>query len=211
MDRETEAVISNAHLRHTLLAIRQVIGEKGFNDLFKSVNLETFLVSYPPDNIDDSIPVQAYARILQTTEEIYGHKGEGILRRIGRESFHLVLREQATRMNLAKRVMGICSIEERLQFILESIIEAKQEMYPHADIWLEEHERKLLLTEQNCLDCYQRQSSQPVCHLTTGMIDEAFLWATGQNIESKETDCIAMGDAYCRFEVKKTPPQRSST
>jgi predicted hydrocarbon binding protein len=211
MDRETEAVVSNAHLRHTLLAIRQVLGEKGSKDVYKSVDLEAFLVSFPPDNLNDSIPVQEYARILQTIETTYGHEGENILRRIGRESFHLVLREQPTRMNLAKRVMGTWSKEQRLQFILESIVDAKQEMYPQADIWLEEHERTLLVIEQNCLDCYQRQSTQPVCHLTSGMIDEALLWATGQNIESRETDCIAMGDAYCRFEVNKSVPQRSST
>jgi predicted hydrocarbon binding protein len=47
--------------------------------------------------------------------------------------------------------------------------------------------------------------------LTTGFIDEALQWVTGKEIKVIETDCIAVGDAYCRFEVGKEIPQKNST
>ncbi len=211
MINDHEMAVANTHIRQTLLAIKQVLGEKGANDIYQAAQLDTLQTSLPADDMSHSITALEYAHLLQVIDATYGKRGARILQRIGRASFHIVLREQPTLMTLAKTVMGIWSQERRIQFMMETIVETQRKTYPHAEIWLEEKNGKLAYIEQNCLACHQRQSSHPVCFLTTGFIDEALQWVTGKELKIIETHCIAVGDAYCRFEVGKEIPQKDST
>ena len=201
MDREIDAAVANAHFRQILLAIRQVLGEKGSKDIYQSAKLDAQLVSLPPDNLDRTFSAQDYAHLLQTIDFTYGERGPRILHRIGKESFHIVLRDQPGWMGTAKRVMNLWSPEQRIKFMLEGIIATQRKAYPQTEIWLEEKDGQLAYIEQNCLVCYGRQDPHPVCYLTTGFISEAMHWATEKEFEVQETACIATGDAYCRFTV----------
>lgn len=210
MDRENDAAVANAQFRHTLLAIRQVLGEKGAKDIVQSAKLDVKLASLPPDNSDRTFKEQDYAHLLHTIEVTYGDRGPWILHRIGKESFHIILRDQPGWMGTAKRVMSLWSPEQRIEFMLEAIIDTQRKTYPQNEIWLDGKDGQLAYIEQNCLVCYGRQSRQPVCFLTTGFISEAIHWATEKEIEVQETACTAKGDAYCRFTVE-TAKHRSYT
>lgn len=209
MDRENDAAVANAQFRHTLLAIRKVLGEKGAKDIVQSAKLDVKLASLPPDNSDRTFKEQDYAHLLHTIEVTYGERGPQILNRIGKESLHIILRDQPGLMGTAKRVMSLWSPEQRIEFMLEAIIDTQRKTYPQTDIWLEGKDGQLAYIEQNCIVCYGRQSPKPVCYLTTGFISEAIHWATEKEIEVKETACTAAGDAYCRFTVE-TAIQRSN-
>jgi predicted hydrocarbon binding protein len=210
MDRENDAAVANAQFRHTLFAIRQVLGEKGAKDIYKSAKLDVKLASLPPDDSDRTFMEQDYAHLLHTIEVTYGERGPRILHRIGKESFHIILRDQPGWMGTAKRVMSLWSPEQRIEFMLEAIIDTQHKTNPQTEIWLEGKDGQLAYIEQNCFVCYGRQSSQPVCYLTTGFISEAIHWAAEREIEVKETACTATGDAYCRFTVE-TAKHRSNT
>jgi len=211
MDRDNEAAIANTHFRQTLLAIRRVLGETGAKDIYRSVNLDVHLATLPPDDLNHNFAAQDYARIMQAIETTYGQRGARILERIGRESFHIILREQATLMSAANKVMSLWSTKQRIHFMMQTIVDTQHKTYPQAEIWLEEKDGQLAYIEQNCLICHERQASHSICYLTTGFIDEALQWATGKEIEVTEIECSAMGNAYCRFEIGKKVPYRSST
>ncbi len=206
MDRENDAAVANTYFRQTLLAINQVLGEKGAQDIYRSANLDVYSSALPPDNLDHKLNAQDFAHLLQTIETTYGQRGPRILRRIGRTSFHIILREQPGWMSTAKRVMNLWSPQQRGQFILEAIVDTQRKTYPKSEIWMEEKNGELAYIEQNCLVCHGRQSSQPVCHLTSGFITEAVHWASEKEFEVRETACIAVGDAYCRFTIGKGNP-----
>ena len=211
MDRENDAAVPNAQFRHTLLAIRQVLGEKGSKDIYQSAKLDFKLASLPPDNLDRTFKEQDFAHLLHTIEVTYGERGPRILHRIGKESFHIILRDQPGWMGTAKRVMSLWSPEQRIEFMLEAIIDTQRKTNPQTEIWLEGKDGQLAFIEQNCLVCYGRQSSQPVCYLTTGFISEAIHWATEKKFEVKETACTATGDAYCRFTVEIAKHRSNTT
>jgi predicted hydrocarbon binding protein len=210
MDRVNDTAVVNAQFRHILLAIRQVLGEKGAKDIYQFAKLDVNLTSLPPDNSDRTFKKQDYAHLLHTIEVIYGDRGPRILHRIGKESFHIILRDQPGWMGTAKRVMSLWTPEQRIEFMLEAIIDTQRKTDPQTEIWLEAKDGQLAFIEQTCLVCYGRQSSQPACYLTTGFISEAIHWATEMEIEVKETACAATGDAYCRFTVE-TAKHRSHT
>ena len=201
MDRENQPAITNTHFRQTLLAINQVLGEKGSQDIYRSAGLDAFFATLPPDDLTRIFDSHEYSRLLQAIETAYDQKGPWILQRIGRETFHIVLRDQSTLMSSAKRIISLWPPEHRTQIMMQTIVEAQQKTYPDSETWLEDKHGQLAYIEQNCLVCAGRQSSHPVCHLTVGLILEALQWATGKDVMVTETDCAAKGDAFCRFSI----------
>lgn len=204
MESGNEMAVANAHFRQTVLAIRQVLGEKGARDIYQLAKLDRELSSLPPDNYDRSFKAQDFSHLLHTIELTYGERGPRILNRIGKESFHIVLREQPGWMGAAKSIMSLWSPEQRIEFILESIIDTQRKTSPQSEIWLEKKEGKLAYIEQNCPICHRRQSQHPICYQMTGFISEAINWVTEKDFTVQESACIACGDAYCQFTVETT-------
>ena len=211
MVRDHDPKVANSQVRLTLLAIQNVLGEKNSREIYQSMNMNSYMASLPPDNLEQIFPAQDYAGLLETIETTYGSRGPRILKRIGREYFHLTLREQPNWMSSARRVMNLWKPVQRIEFVLEAIVETQQKTYSHSEVWLEDKNGQLSYIEQNCLVCYQRLSSTPVCIFKIGFISEAIHWATDADIKVEETACIAAGDSYCRFSIEKTLPPRKST
>jgi predicted hydrocarbon binding protein len=207
MESENDLAVANAHFRQTLIAIRQVLGENGTKDIYQRAKLDSKLSTLPPDDFDHSFDVQDFSRLLHTIELTYGDRGPRILNRIGRESFHVVLRERPSWMGTAKRVMRLWSPEQRIGFMLEAIIDTQRKTYPNSEIWLEEKDGQVSYIEQNCVLCHGRKSQHPICYLMTGFIREAINWVTEKEFEVQETACIGTGDAYCRFSIVTTKSQ----
>jgi predicted hydrocarbon binding protein len=201
MDKEIEGAIPNTQFRQTLLAINKVLGEKKAKEIYHAANLEAQLVSLPQDDLERIFPAADYARLLRIIDTTYGHRGQRILERIGRESFHIVLREQPALMNTVKRIIGLWNQGQRRKFMLETLVEAQHKTNPGQDIWLEEKDNHLAYIDQDCLNCYHLRSTTPLCSLTAGFIAESVHWAGGSEIRVEETHCIAMGDPYCRFQI----------
>lgn len=207
MESENDLAVANAHFRQTLLAIRQVLGEKGAKDVYQLAKLDSKLSSLPPDNYERTFKAQDFSHLLHTIESTYGERGPRILNRIGKESFHIVLREQPGWMGTVKSVMNLWSPEQRIGFILEAIIDNQSKTYPDSEIWLEEKEGQFAYIEQNCLICHGRQSQHPICYQMTGFISEAINWATEKEFTVQETACIGTGDAFCQFVVETSKYQ----
>jgi predicted hydrocarbon binding protein len=201
MDRENHLTISNTQFRQTLLAINQVLGENASQVIYRSANLDDYLATLPPDDLNLTINARDYSGLLQTIESAYGQEGPLILQRIGRQTFHLSLRDQSTLMSSARRAIRLWSPDQRLQIMMQTIVDTQRKTYPQSEFWLEEKHDQLAYIEQDCLVCNERKSSKPVCHLTIGFISEALQWATGVKYRVSETDCIAMGDAFCRYSI----------
>jgi len=48
-----------------------------------------------------------------------------------------------------------------------------------------------------------KRSDRPVCHLIKGTIAGGLEALTGWKMDAEETKCLAMGDEYCEFTVKR--------
>lgn len=211
MDRENDAAIVNTHFRQTLLAINKVLGENRSMEMYYKANLENYSSALSLDNMGRTFTGYEYAHLIETIEKSYGDEGPRILRRIGKEAFHIVLREQSGWMDAGKQVFNLWSSNQRSQFMLEAIVETQRKLYPNHEIWMEEKNGELAYIEQNCLVCYGRKSTETVCQLTTGFIKEAIHWASDVVFDVQETSCTAMGNAYCRFIIAKSSASSQST
>ena len=211
MVQDHDTKIANSQLRLTLLAIRDVIGDKSSRDIIQSLNLDSYLTSLPPDDLEQNLPAQDYASLLETIELTYGSRGPGILERIGKSTFHQILREQPNWTSSARKTMNLWKPVQRIEIMLEAIIESQRKAYPQTGTWIENKNGRISYIEQDCLVCYRRQSSTPVCFLKIGYISEATHWATEVEFSCLETACIAAGDPFCRFSIEKTSVSQQST
>lgn len=207
MVQDHDPKLTNSQLLLTLAAIQQVIGEKSAQEIIKGLDSEADLSDLPPDNLDLKFPARDYAKLLAAVESTYGSRGPRILTRIGRSTFHQVLREQPNWMSSARRTMSLWKPTRRITLMLEAIIESQHKTYPHSESWIEDKNGKISYIEQNCMVCFGRVDSSAVCFLRSGFLSEAVHWATDRDINFQETACIASGDPYCRFSIDKTRQQ----
>jgi bacteriochlorophyll 4-vinyl reductase len=204
MTHREDSVIVNAVVRQTLAAAEEVIGENRLNAILRASGLERFVGTYPPDDLEPAVKISEYARFNKAIEDFYGRGGRGILKRIGQASFRYAVEEQAMLMGLAGMAMKALPKKQRIKFVLNSLVIALKKSNPEVEAWSGEKAGKIIYAEKTCAMCFGRESDMPICHLYVGTLSEAIRWATGDDYQVKETDCIAMGDPYCQFEVGET-------
>jgi len=201
MIQHQDPKIANTQLRLTLLGMQQVLGEQSTQEIIGNLDFESELAELPPEDLELRFAAQDYAQLLAAVERSYANQGARILTRIGRATFHQVLREQPNWMSSAHSAMGVLKAKQRIVLILEAIIDAELQIYPQGESWIEQRNGQISIIEQNCLVCCGRQESSPTCYLRSGYLNEAVRWAVEVEYQFQETACIAMGDPYCRFSI----------
>jgi len=200
MAHRAEDVIVNALVRQALSCIQEVMGDNGLNAVLRASGLERFIDNFPPNDLSPGIKTADYARLNQAIEDFYGRGGRGILRRIGKASFQYGVREQSALLGVAGAALKLLPEKQSIKFILNSMAGALKKSNANVNAWVEDADR-LSYLEDTCGICHSRTSRDPVCHLYVGSISEAVYWATGKSYRIIETDCMAKGDPYCRFEI----------
>ena len=201
VERNASMMIVNALVRQALTSAQEVMGENGLNAVLRSSGLERFIGNFPPDNLEPSIRASEYAKLNAAIESFYGRGGRGMLRRIGKASFQYAVREQSALLGIAGVALKLLPEKQRIKFILNSMAGALKKSNPQIEAWVDDKGERLAYMESTCAICYDRHSTDPICHLYAGSIAEAVQWATGREYKIIETHCLAKGDEYCRFEI----------
>ncbi len=174
--REPEKwLFTNALMRQAILAIGEVMGERGLKVVLRQVGMERYVDELPPNDLEQGVSTTEYAALNQAVEEFYGRAGKGMLKRIGRASFRYGVEEQTA-------LMGVNN---------ETYIE------------VQETPEGFIFADFTCGVCCGRKAEHPICHLYIGSISEAVKWATGHDYEVREIECRAMGAEACRFLVEE--------
>ena len=192
---------TNALMRQAILAIGEVMGERGLKVVLRQAGLERYVDELPPNDLEQGVSTVEYAALNQAVEEFYGRAGKGMLQRIGRTSFRYGVEEQATLMGVAGAALKVMPQKTRIKFILTQMAKSLMDVNEETDIEVQESEEGFVFTDFTCGVCCCREAEQPICHLYIGSIGEAVKWATGQDYEVREVECRAMGAEACRFLV----------
>lgn len=192
---------TNALMRQAILAISEVMGERGLKVVLRQSGLERYIDELPPNNMEQDIPTVDYAALNQAVQEFYGRAGKGMLQRIGRTSFRYGVEEQATLMGIAGTALKLMPQKTRIKFILTQMSKSLMDVNDETYIEVQETADGFVLADFTCGVCCCRQAEKPICYLYIGSISEAVKWATGQNYTVREVECRAMGAEACRFLV----------
>jgi len=192
---------TNALMRQAIMAIGEVMGERGLKVVLRQAGLERYVDELPPNDLEQGVSTVEYATLNQAVEEFYGRAGKGMLQRIGRASFRYGVEEQATLMGVAGAALKVMPQKTRIKFILTQMAKSLMDVNEETDIEVQETPNGFVFTDFTCGVCCCREAEQPICHLYIGSIGEAVKWATGQDYEVREIECRGMGAEACRFLV----------
>ena len=193
---------TNALMRQAILAIGEVMGERGLKIVLRQAGLARYVDDLPPNDLKQGVATTEYAALNQAVEEFYGRAGKGMLQRIGRATFRYGVEEQATLMNVAGAALKVMPRKMRVKFILTQMAKSLMDVNAETDIEVQETDEGFVLTDFTCGVCCCREAEKPICHLYVGSIGEAVKWATGQDYQVREIECRAMGAEACRFLVR---------
>jgi len=200
--REPEQwLFTNALMRQAILAIGEVMGERGLNVVLRQAGLGRYVDELPPNDLEQGVSTVEYATLNQAVEEFYGRAGKGMLRRIGRASFRYGVEEQATLMGVAGAALKLMPRKTRVKFVLTQTAKSLMDVNDETYIEVQETPEGFVFADFTCGVCCCRKAERPICHLYIGSISEAVKWATGHDYEVRELECRAMGAEACRFLV----------
>jgi bacteriochlorophyll 4-vinyl reductase len=199
--RPEEWRFTNALMRQAILAVSEVMGERGLKAVLRQAGLERYADELPPNNLEQGVSTVDYAALNQAVQEFYGRAGKGMLQRIGRASFRYGVEEQATLMGVAGTALKLMPQKTRIKFILTQMAKSLMDVNENTTIEVQETPQGFVFADYTCGVCCCRKAEQPICHLYIGSISEAVKWATGQDYEVREIECRAMGADACRFLI----------
>jgi len=202
MEQKEDLMLANTLMLQAIKAIEDVMGTQGLHAVLRSAGLGKFIDQPPANDLEPAINSTDYARLNSAIEDFYGRGGRGMLKRVGRASFQYGIQEQAALMGVAGVALKVLPKKQRIKVILNGIGGAVKKTNPKNEYYVDDRVDNIIAyCVPTCSVCYGRHADSPVCHLLVGSVAEAIKWATGEEMEVRETLCIAKGDPYCRIEV----------
>jgi len=192
--------------RIILLAMEEILGQNGLIAVLNQTELQNLINPYPPNNLDLEFNFNSLSRLLAGLEAFYGPRGgKGLALRTGRACFKYGIREFGPLLgitDLAFRLLPLSTkISEGAKLFAETFNKFTDQI-----VKVEETEAQILWQIERCPVCWQRKSSEPICHLAVGLLQESLYWISGgKHFCVEETDCIAQGASACTIAIEKYP------
>lgn len=197
--------ITNSLMYVTLLALKDILGDNGFNTVLQSSELNKYREEFPPNNDKLEVLGSEFTQLIKGVIYIFGEKGaRPLLYNAGRRGFQVVLKENPAMFNLVGLGLKALPKKKRLEKVFS--IGSKQ-----ANELFGENQRFYVGEEGfvseffDCFWCKGIKSEGPICFGELGFNAETAKWATGDEYEVKEVLCRARGDDICKIVVSLEP------
>jgi len=164
--------------------------------------------SLPPDFCDPqslsrftgASAAEAYANIQKALRAYYGRGARGVLLRIGRLIWRRLLENGAIHEKAQLQLIRAMPVTMRRKQVLELLARFLREK-PDGNT-VHSLDMDLLLVDRASAATVGQKEGGAICSVTLGMIQEAFFWATGSEVDVEETTCRAVEGGQCEFKVK---------
>ena len=189
-----------------LLGMKEVMGVNGVDALLRLAPLENFIQNSPQVNEEHAFSFETVSLLQSTLEQAYGPRGgRGLALRVGRACFKYGLKEYGSMLGLTEIAFRLLPLPTKLHTGAKTFADLFNK---HTDqkVRVEEKDNKIFWHIERCPLCWERKAEEPICHLATGLLQEALYWVSGGKIFNvEETACIARGDADCTIVMDQTP------
>jgi predicted hydrocarbon binding protein len=194
--------------RIVLMAMEEVLGRNGINDVLNLSELSRLINCYPPNNFDLQFNFGDLGKIQNALDDLYGPLGgRGVALRSGRAAFKYGLREFGPLMGITDLAFRLLPLNEKLSTGLNVFAEAFNR-FSDQRVSIEELPDRFFWHIERCPVCWGRHADSPVCHLAVGILQEAMYWVSGgKHFLVEETQCIAKGDLTCTILIDKKPAE----
>lgn len=192
--------------RIILESMEEVVGRNGLNAVLNLAGLGELIGNYPPSDKENKFSFETVSGLMEKLELAYGPRGgRGLAVRIGRTTFKYGIRTFGPQMGLTETAFRLLPLGTKLRLGGQALAEVFNQETDQR-VRIEERDGKLLWHIERCPLCWGRCTSDVVCHLAVGLLQESLYWVSGGKIFNvEETLCIARGDPTCTIEIDPTP------
>ncbi|MBU0493379.1 MAG: 4-vinyl reductase [Chloroflexi bacterium] len=191
-----------------LTVMEEIMGTNGVNAILNMAQMQHYIGSYPPRDLENQFPFEDYARLSQAILDFYGPRGgRGLLLRAGRSTFKYGLKEFGPLLGLADLAFRLMPLGMKLKIGINAVAETFDKFSDMVAYVIEEKDQFVYVIEV-CPECTGRKDTmdRPTCFLATGILQESVNWLSGgKNFRVMESICMMSGDHDCRFNIDKTP------
>lgn len=189
-----------------LLGMEEVIGKSGLDAVLHLGALDEAVSLAGADSDERTFSFETVSRLHLALEQLYGPRGgRGLALRAGRACFKYGLKEYGSILGLTEMAFRLLPLSTKLHTGANSFAGLFNKQTDQR-VRVEETETTILWHIERCPLCWERTSDEPVCHLATGLLQEALYWVSGGKVFSvEEVACYARGDERCTILIQKTP------
>lgn len=187
-------------------AIEGILGKNGLNAALRLAGLDRLIDNPPADNLAREFDLANLAALDRALDDIVGPRGgRAVSLRAGEAVFSRGLQGFASSSGMASPAFRLLPPSTKLKIGLHVMAQAFGKFAGQETRVIEQNDDFQFAIEQ-CPVCRGRHSDKPLCHVVTGLIQEAVKWVgDGEAHRVKETACIARGDDNCTFTISKQP------
>ncbi|PKN94936.1 MAG: hypothetical protein CVU44_03775 [Chloroflexi bacterium HGW-Chloroflexi-6] len=154
----------------------------------------------PAFRLDADSATQAYASIQAALRSHFGRGSRGILTRIGRLIWPLLLAEASLFLQARMRVLRALPFPMRTKPTLVFLAGFLSGESNH--ITVHSLDLEWMFVDNDFAALQPNIENESVCYVTLGLIKESLFWATGCEFDVVETSCRAVDGDACEFHVK---------
>lgn len=187
-----------------LTALEETLRHSGYVALLNWSNLANLAENPPPDNWVKEFEYARLSRLDQGLSELYGPRGgRQLATRAGQRFFERGLKELGLLAGVSDLALRAFPVQTKLKLGLTAVARLFAQSSDQRT-WLEEQALHFTYHVQDCPICWGREAREPICHFTTGMLQEAAHWfSSGQNFRVRQVSCQAVGQEACVFQIDR--------
>jgi len=197
MTPEAEKTVTNIAIRSTYDSVGEILGARARDMIFRNVGL-TQVIESPPEytwdkNVTNAEQVALYVEVVNLVGAV---GAQGILRQTGYKNAET----SVLKFGILNHIVDLPSqekITKCFEFLNIAInkgrVVSDGQSMPKFDVF-------------DCLMCVEVTSKKPYCSQYAGALSFFTDWTFGKGIYIvKETECRALGNGTCLFEIEKRP------
>jgi predicted hydrocarbon binding protein len=193
--------IPNSLMYVTLLTLKELVGEEGFNSILDHTGLNKYRDNLPPNNDELEVVGAEFATIMGGVIAVFGEKeARPILEGVGRRGFQVLVEKSPTLMGFIELALKLVSKRKRLERVFEIGAKSTNNIFGENQRFYVSDEG-LVCELFDCYWCKGLKSDEPICYGEVGLDKEVARWATGDVHEVEEVLCRAKGDDVCKFVI----------
>jgi predicted hydrocarbon binding protein len=182
------------------------MGKNGVSAVLNYARLEDWVDHYPPDNLERQFDFAQMSAINGALEQMYGPRGGGgLARRAAWVTFDQLLRNFGALVGVGDLAFKVLPLQTKLKVGLQALVRVIAQISDQESSF-EETPDSFIFSIHKCPICWGRRTKKPTCHAAVGLLEQSLRWVSGKhNFKVIETDCIALGDSACRFDIDRVP------